>query len=123
MAQITDGDMDYSRSAQWLLDLWNQVSVLEEDLAEAQNNPVVIDGAQIADDVAKKIRAPELEIVVAVMALAAAFPSAITDDHRRMLLSASSQIAGAESSSPETAISIALKQLLAHITLRERGIS
>tara|TARA_R110000868_G_scaffold187781_4_gene430423 strand:- start:882 stop:1481 length:600 start_codon:yes stop_codon:yes gene_type:complete len=123
MAKLTDGDLDYSSSAQWLLDLWQQVGVLEKELDEAQNNPTILDGAQIVDDVAKKIRAPELETVVAVMALTAAFPDSLTDDHRKMLLSAASQIAGAESSSPETAITIALKQLLANITLRERGIS
>jgi hypothetical protein len=40
-----------------------------------------------------------------------------------MLLSATPRIVTYETSSPEKAIDMALKQLLAQITLRERGIS
>lgn len=119
---ITKGDHNYATAVSWITHLNKEVSKLEDELREAEQNPVVLDGAQIADEVTKKIRAPELEIVTAVLALVTVFPEAMTDEHRTMLLSASSQIVGAESSNPKTAITLALKQLLAHITLRERGI-
>lgn len=119
---ITKGDHNYATAVSWITHLNQEVLELQEAVREAEQNPLVLDGAQIADEVAKKIRAPELETVTAVLALASFFPEAITDEHRTMLRSASSQIAGAESSDPKTAITYALKQLLAHITLRERGI-
>lgn len=83
---------------------------------------VAADSREIADQVERRFRESTMEKMVTVIALAAAFPDAVTDAHRRQLLEAVSLMeAGSGSQNPKVALTMALISLKSAASIRDLG--
>jgi hypothetical protein len=104
LVRRTDGSLDYSGIFSWLAYLED---ALKEERTENENhrhNPLVIEGGDLAREVATAVATPEAKALVAFLALQAAFPKMVTEKHRRRVAIYAARLMGLDSEDPEEII-------------------
>lgn len=120
MAARTSGDFDYSDTLSWLAGSESEADAFLKERNELERNPTVLDAADIAEQVERRLHGSDLEKLNLITALLLAFPDAVTESHRNTLLDIASRIFGItrKRPTPLAALTMGLVNLGAEVSLR-----
>lgn len=96
LAERSLGDLDHSSILSWIEYIEGLNVAQREELVELRNNPVVIDGGELAKQVAASVLTPGVKSIITFLALQAAYPELVTDFHKQRVAIFASRVAEIE---------------------------
>lgn len=118
----TDGDMDYSGMLGWMQYVEGMNVEQREELIELRNNPIVLDGAALANQVASALASKEQSALIAFLALQAAFPELITDKQRERVMLYAANLVGSDGKDPEAVLDAMTAMLAGKVLSDDIGL-
>lgn len=112
MIARTRGDTDHRSVLSWIEHVESENVSLREELNELRDNPIVLDGAELAKQVAQSVLTPGTKAIITFLALHAAYPDLVTERHRQRVAIFAARVAEIDGQDPDEIIESLTRRML-----------
>lgn len=109
----TDGGMDHSSIMGWVANVERLNLELQEKLGNRRELPIELDEAAFAQQMTTPASDPDTQSLIAFLALQAAYPTLITDDHRERVAITAARVGGLPDTQPDEILASLMSRMLA----------
>jgi hypothetical protein len=112
LVERTRGDMDHRSVLSWIEFVESENVALREELSELRKNPIVLDGAELAKQVAQSVLTPGTKAIITFLALHAAYPELVNEKHKQRVAIFAARVAEISGQDPEEIIESLTRRML-----------